>query len=346
MPTTLLPPSVEAALSSQPPQPRLVSWYEWPVRAAGFGLPLAVLGTFVAGWLACGPLTCVMLAVLHVAFLGVVLRGLAIASPKELLHHAIARHGRWEAAAHWLTADWTRLPLVAALSALPAGLYGLFITSLIHAVTYHPEQAAAPYLGLVTVAAGWGLLRTNAYNRDFRARFQGFKRAMEDLEDFRSGAIWDAVQALPRHDFDGQRSRRDTPTPTALKLLAALEARGHRGADMPDPATFAPRLILEYELLGLRRGRRNYRADLAFVCPRTIVKVDVELDGGYHHTPLQRFKDGRRNQAFLARGWAVIRFENAEVDRDLAGCVREVERVLALMHRLPKAEAAQEPAIA
>jgi hypothetical protein len=345
MPTTLLPPSIEAALVAKPIQPRLVSWYEWPLRMGGFALPVAVFGACAAAWLSRGPMVAMLIVVGHLALLAVTLNVLPVHAPKKILAKMIAQHGKWQRVGEWLAADWSHPPLAAAVASGPIWVYCGIVESflapwlkLMHLapLAYPKWEASEGYVVVVGLAAIVGFMRTGAYNRDFRDRFQAFKRALSDLDGYRRRRIWEAVSALPRADFDGHRSRRGEPTPTASRLCGALQARGFRQADVPGGENDGPRLILEYELVGLRRGPFNYRADLALVMPGKNVKLDIELDGGYHHTLMQRLKDARRNSVFLDRGWAVIRFDNSEVERDLAGCVREVERVLAIMQQAPR----------
>ena len=63
-----------------------------------------------------------------------------------------------------------------------------------------------------------------------------------------------------------------------------------------------------------------YKVDLA----ETSVKLAVEIDGN-SHIPLTRQAQDRKKEELLRRlGWTVLRFSNAEVIRNLSGCVQTV----------------------
>jgi very-short-patch-repair endonuclease len=50
----------------------------------------------------------------------------------------------------------------------------------------------------------------------------------------------------------------------------------------------------------------------------------VELDGATHSTPEEREHDERRRQSLESRGWTIVRFQNAEVYRNLDGVVMSI----------------------
>jgi very-short-patch-repair endonuclease len=84
----------------------------------------------------------------------------------------------------------------------------------------------------------------------------------------------------------------------------------------------------------------SYRLDFAVVttidekwlpaAPRS-VRVAVEVDGHEFHekTKEQAARDKARDRFLTAKGWLVMRFTGSEVFRDPAGCVRQVEDLVA-----------------
>ncbi|MCW5725643.1 MAG: endonuclease domain-containing protein [Maricaulaceae bacterium] len=86
-------------------------------------------------------------------------------------------------------------------------------------------------------------------------------------------------------------------------------------------------------LQGLNRGGWKFRrqtaigpyiADFASFDP----KIVIELDGGQHGRALQRAKDARRDTYLEARGYAVLRFWNIDVDRNMDGVMDRIMHVL------------------
>ena len=59
-------------------------------------------------------------------------------------------------------------------------------------------------------------------------------------------------------------------------------------------------------------------------------KLVIELDGPVHDQPDQRDYDQVREQELKARGLRVLRFKNGEVEKNLAGVLQEISRVLRL----------------
>lgn len=57
--------------------------------------------------------------------------------------------------------------------------------------------------------------------------------------------------------------------------------------------------------------------------------IAIELDGhDYHKTKKQRTSDAQRERYLIENGWQVIRFTGTEVFKDVAGCVRQVKRII------------------
>ncbi len=55
---------------------------------------------------------------------------------------------------------------------------------------------------------------------------------------------------------------------------------------------------------------KNYIADYFL----TKTNVIIEIDGGYHATDLQSYKDRERDRIFAANGFKVIRLKNNEIN--------------------------------
>lgn len=72
----------------------------------------------------------------------------------------------------------------------------------------------------------------------------------------------------------------------------------------------------------------QYRAD--FLIAGT--NILIELDGyTYHSSRMQMIKDAIRERALVKAGYRIIRFTSDEIFRDVAGCVREVMKILAVL---------------
>ncbi|MBI2755365.1 MAG: DUF559 domain-containing protein [Chloroflexi bacterium] len=102
---------------------------------------------------------------------------------------------------------------------------------------------------------------------------------------------------------------------TALRGRTFAGLRGGNGA-------LTPQQIRLQEVLGwsaefcIPTGQRSWpcaRVDLA----EPALKIAVEIDGASHHTAKQKNRDMRKTAMLVALGWTVLRFWNAEVDRQL-----------------------------
>lgn len=350
MPSILYPSAVDTALKAKPSIPRLKSWHETPVFVGSALLPLVPLAAAALSFLSKGVLGFVSLMLPTVAMVFVLKAALAHGG-LDLLK--LARKGQLakaKSALTWLDGGWYRLPICLALLTFPAAAYcwmaneawkifspllKLSRSAIESDLVWNWQVPLAGYLLALMGAMLWGLMRQEHYNSDFRQQFQEYQRQNTSLDLFRRKQVWESVRRLPKVDFDGRESQRGKSTQATLLLLRALQTQGYRLADRPGRESDGARLIPEYELVGLRRGYLNYRADLAITCPARNVKVDIELDGGYHYTPIQRIKDQVRNQEFLGRGWVVIRFDNEEVERDPSGCAARVHQVVTTVQAVP-----------
>ncbi len=72
----------------------------------------------------------------------------------------------------------------------------------------------------------------------------------------------------------------------------------------------------------------HYRVDFALYTRDGKHKVAVEVDGHTYHerTPEQASADRARDRTLQAEGWDVLRFHRMEIERDLWGCIKSLER--------------------
>jgi very-short-patch-repair endonuclease len=54
-------------------------------------------------------------------------------------------------------------------------------------------------------------------------------------------------------------------------------------------------------------------------------KLAVELDGGYHRNPIQQEQDEVRDSYLRQSGLRILRFENAQIQRDIPGVLKALE---------------------
>ncbi|MBD2021040.1 DUF559 domain-containing protein [Leptolyngbya sp. FACHB-36] len=80
-----------------------------------------------------------------------------------------------------------------------------------------------------------------------------------------------------------------------------------------------------------------YVPDFAYIDPALNLHVDIEVDEPYTHDtrlPLHYVgsaKDDRRNEAFLAWGWVVIRFSEVQVVQSPASCCKTIAATIATL---------------
>jgi very-short-patch-repair endonuclease len=84
--------------------------------------------------------------------------------------------------------------------------------------------------------------------------------------------------------------------------------------------------------LKFRRQHPVGRFVADFLCEGA--KLVVELDGGYHDAPEQQALDREREAHFTGRGYAILRFPNAEVTASPRAVARKIAD--AARARLPK----------
>ena len=68
----------------------------------------------------------------------------------------------------------------------------------------------------------------------------------------------------------------------------------------------------------------DYIAD--FLCVQ--LKLVIEVDGEYHHTPEQQAKGQLRTDYLESKGYRVIRFSNEEVNTDPKEVIRQIKEEL------------------
>ena len=74
--------------------------------------------------------------------------------------------------------------------------------------------------------------------------------------------------------------------------------------------------------LGFRRQMPIAGYIVDFACPSA--KIIVEVDGVQHAEAEPAAADRKRTAAFEARGWTVIRFWNADIERDIGGVCQHI----------------------
>ena len=161
-------------------------------------------------------------------------------------------------------------------------------------------------------SAGWSCCRPNPTTP--RAQADYFRLALGPLEK-RPQPIYCA------------RRRRIVFIPSVwAKFLAAREVN-----DLFHESPLEDRLWDAFKGAGIaaerqwfERGRGQlYCLDFALFCPQR--NIDVECDGdAWHANPDQARLDNRRNNFLEQRGWHVLRFNTAQLRRELPDCVRHV----------------------
>ena len=68
----------------------------------------------------------------------------------------------------------------------------------------------------------------------------------------------------------------------------------------------------------------DYIADFIFLKSRLV----IEVDGGYHDTPLQQQEDQWRTEFMESKGYTVIRFKNEEINNNLNEVVMRIKEQL------------------
>jgi very-short-patch-repair endonuclease len=56
------------------------------------------------------------------------------------------------------------------------------------------------------------------------------------------------------------------------------------------------------------------------------IKLGIEADGPFHMNPKSWARDKRRDAYLTAKGWKIVRFNNTEIQRDLWGVVKKIEK--------------------
>jgi hypothetical protein len=78
---------------------------------------------------------------------------------------------------------------------------------------------------------------------------------------------------------------------------------------------------------------QQYFPDFTFVCERTGLHIDIEIDEPYsflekkpiHHTGTN---DDERNRCFLEQNWCVLRFSEKQIVKDAEGCIFFIEKII------------------
>ena len=103
------------------------------------------------------------------------------------------------------------------------------------------------------------------------------------------------------------RRLRKTMTPQEVKMWVHLRSWRERGYHFRRQAP-----------------REGFIVD--FVCLKH--RLVVEIDGGQHNFDEHQVRDGNRDTTLERSGFRVLRFWNSDVDRNLAGVLQSINRVL------------------
>lgn len=136
------------------------------------------------------------------------------------------------------------------------------------------------------------------------------------------------LRRLP-HPIPSRRWRRIIFIPTTLeRLLRAKEIN-----ELYHTSPIEEKLYRALERAGLAPerqfyvGKGGYLLDLAVFCK--MGKIDVECDGARYHSGRKKAEQDRQRDNYLtALDWRVLRFSGREINRNLNGCLRIIERVV------------------
>lgn len=100
-------------------------------------------------------------------------------------------------------------------------------------------------------------------------------------------------------------------------------------------------------VFGVQEQIGRYRVDFLFTsyCDTHVRKLAVECDGHDYHerTKEQAARDRARDRKLTSQGITVMRFTGSEIYKDPAGCVEEIEGMLAQMAEEVAVEAGRLP---
>lgn len=152
------------------------------------------------------------------------------------------------------------------------------------------------------------------------------KRAEQDYFQFHLGSIKELPKPIP-----SKRWRRIVHIPTSYeKLFSAKEIN-----DLWDTSPLEEKMHQEMKRrkieterqLYVKIGNQIYCLDFAIFCRKG--NIDVECDGErYHILPDALARDRKRNNQLTSYGWRVLRFLGKEINRDLQGCFKTIERTI------------------
>lgn len=160
-----------------------------------------------------------------------------------------------------------------------------------------------------------------------------------------------AVMAETNRRYAGARMRARNPmrnAETRRKVSETLRTIRHRppvqggnGRPTPRPVTMLQAALgwpVEVAIPTRRpRGSgypSSYKVDLA----DRMTRVAIEVDGPSHGPLAAKARDAKKDALLAGLGWTVLRFTNAEVEGNLAGCV---ETVMSTISALPASRPTQ-----
>lgn len=79
-----------------------------------------------------------------------------------------------------------------------------------------------------------------------------------------------------------------------------------------------------------RRQQPVFDYIVDFYCPD--LKLIIEVDGPVHSSPEQRSHDYRRDKILKINGFHIMRFENMEVQTDLASVLMKIKSLIATLN--------------
>jgi len=152
------------------------------------------------------------------------------------------------------------------------------------------------------------------------------ERAHKDYFQFHLKQIKELPNPIP-----SKRWRRIVHIPTNLeKLLSAKEIN-----DLYDTSPLEEKMYLEMKkrkIEGERQfyikvGDQIYFLDFGVFCRKG--NIDIECDGErYHILPDALTRDRKRNNQLTSCGWQVLRFFGREINHNLQGCFKIIERTV------------------
>lgn len=152
------------------------------------------------------------------------------------------------------------------------------------------------------------------------------ERAQEDYYQFHLGEIKKLPKPIP-----SKKWRRIVHIPTSREKLFTAEEIN----DLWDTSPLEEKMYQEMKRrkieterqVFVKAGGQNYCLDFGIFCHDG--NIDVECDGEkYHILPEALTRDRKRNNQLTSFGWSVLRFLGKEINYNLRGCFKTIERTI------------------